>query len=279
MPDSPNPAPTPEERRLAIDERRLAIEERRIALEESFSKKWGNYVLPVMATICTAIITATVTWNSNYISSLQKQTENNRAAVDLYFKLFPKKETKLPSGAQSLISDIEFDMLEKITTESDLRGALSKIREFMATSKWEEASIKLNSDDSTKTPDAAQRDLANALAGVRDITQAPINGDYKPADFLAYPQAPIGADDAAVSRMLKALGDLGFKVRGVQRMKPGISPSQNEVRYYLPEHRPLAEQTAKDLGNSFGQPFVARPVNIGKTLPNGIMEFWLAEKK
>lgn len=278
MPPPDQATMTPEERRLAIDERKLAIEERRIKLDESFAKKWGSYVLPVMATVCTTIIGAAVTLSTNHIASIQKQIENNRAALDLYFKVFPKKEMGLDKDAESKVSAIEFDMLEKITMESDLRGSLGKIREFVATSKRAAASDEVNSDASKNSPDAAQRELVNAVAGVRDVTPVPSNGQYQAADFLAYPQAPIGADDAKVNRVLDTLAAQGFKVQRTQRMKPGVSPSQSEVRYYRPEHKELAQAAADKLNQALNTHFVIKPINIGKTLPNGIMEFWLGDK-
>ncbi len=280
----------PEEWQKAIEERKLAIEERRIALEETSAKKWAGYVLPVMATISTAIISAAVTLTTTYVADVsqkiesdrlesQKQIENNRAALDLYFGKLSGKEMGLHDEYKVNASIIELKMLATVTGSVALNNLLNDLSQAVLESNKSSAAQDVNSDPGRSTPEAAQLKISNAAAGLPDFTQAPANGDYKAADFLAYPQAPIGTDDVVVSRMLNALSALGFKVRGVQRMKPGISPSQNEVRYYLPEHKRLAEQIAQNLGQSFGQPFVARPVNIGKTLPNGIMEFWLAEKK
>lgn len=281
--------PPPDPAAMSLDERRLALEERRLQLDESFAKKWAGYVFPVMTTIIAAIISAAVTLTTTHIADVQKQIEerrlenqkqieNNRAALDLYFQKLSDKDMGLRDVYKVNSSIIELKMLATVTGSDALVNLLNELSGLVLDSNRDVVSKQLNSAGSNTSPEGAQAALANAAVGLSDLVPTPASGQYKPSDFLAYPQVPMGTDDAMVARLFSVLNGQGFRLQAEQRMKPGVSPNQSEVRYYRPEHKGLAQATADKLNQALNTHFVAKPINIGKTLPNGIMEFWLGEK-
>lgn len=273
-----------EEYRILLDTRRADIEEARLALDRSFSKLWGPIIVPALVGLTTVLVTALITSGQSQLAAeqtrraqdaqaqqtareatraeQQRQMENGRAAVTLYFdKLndLRSKDTLTTQEGERYVADMR--LIQALSGSPEIKAILD--------SKWLAIS-KANS-----TPSAAPQDnVAAVRPGSPDLIAPPADSRYTASQFIAFPQAVEGRPVQDIARMTGALESLGFNVQATQHIARDRSPRPNQVRYYRADHKQLALQVAAELTKRLCAPVqVNRLANA--SLPNGVMEVWL----
>lgn len=248
-----------------LDQARLELDRRKLALDESWPRKWGAVLLGAAATISAAIVTAGVGLVSQWsrqaedkraqdAASLQRNVENDRTALDMYFRYVAEKPEDSPHRSDHIW------VLQAIAHSPDL---LAKLRSEQTKSAIE-----------SRTGGATPSDVS---VGLPDVKAQLVGHAYGPADFLMYVQYYEPRADASED-VTKALGSLGIRVPGQQAMPIGKSPDRNQIRVYRREHLTYARGFAAQLKQATGLDFeVVGPIGGGR-LPDGIMEIWLGTK-
>ena len=260
-----------DERRYRLDQERLLVERRRLDLEESWPRKWGSVVLSAGATVSVAIIAASMslmqTSSAKHDQKIaasdrdrkdlraaadalaQRQVENNRTALDMYFRYIAEKPEDQPHKVDHI------QLVESIASDRTLLDRLGA----------QQTKAVLETRAGLKPSDV--------LAGQSDLIPQAKGHVYEPQDFTAYIQF-FSPRDGDAGRVADVLRTLGMKVPGLQAMPVDKSPDRNQIRIYRAEHRPYAERLARYLKQQTGFDFAIRTIGGGK-LPNGICEVWL----
>lgn len=248
---------TPEEKRLELDQRRLEMEERRLALEQSWPRKWGTVIVSAAATVSVALITGGLGLlqqrsakadadRAAQAAADQRARENNRTALDMYFRYVAEK----PDGSPHQLEHIK--IIQSVASNDKLLGELT-----------------LSALGAARTQGQTPSEAGSGLA---DVTTQRAGHVYQPADFVAYVQYYEGRR-AETGRLTDALRQFGLRVPGQEAMAASRSPIRNEIRIYKPEHAEFANRLAANLRSSTGQTFEIR--QLGGKLPNEVIEIWL----
>ena len=263
MAADPSPvAETLDQRRYALDERRYALDQRRLALEESWPRKWGSVLLSAAATVSVAMITAGLTLTQNYAARTQaeraakdadkqREVENNRTALDMYFRYVADKPEDQPHKADHI------QLVESIAANQKMLERLG--------AQQTRAALETRNQQAPST----------AVAGLPDLKSQPVGHSYAPQDFTGYVQYFAGRGGEA-ERVADVLRNLGMRVPATQAMPAAKSPDRNQIRIYRAAHRSYAERLAGFLKTNTALDFQVALVGGGK-LPNGICEIWLGK--
>jgi hypothetical protein len=277
---------------LDLEKRLAALEDARSKLEQSNTKALLPIILPIAGTVAVAIITAGSSFVANHaqtqeterarqaqheetvraqiLSTRQQAVDDGRAAATMYFTNLGdlrSKDNLSPGEKRRFARDLE--IVAAISGNDDLREIMTKASHDAAVSVRDERTQQSAAQGGATTLPSA------GLQALPDLAPVKAAKAYRPADFLAYPEVPATRWDADTPGLRNALGTLGFGTQLAEKIRPEIAPQNNEVRYYKPDHRAVAEFAATQLTRAFHQKFVAKLIGGGATLPNGVMEFWL----
>ena len=252
-----DPVLAPEEKRLELDARRLALEERRLALEESWPRKWGTVIVSAAATVSVAVVTGGLGFLQQRSATIdaaaakaaaekQLARENNRTALDMYFRYVADKPDEVPHMLEHI------KIIQSVASDDKLLGALTVSALGAARAQGQ-------------TP-------SEAASGLADVTPSRAGHAYGAADFVAYVQYYEGRV-ADTGQLTDALRRFGLKVPAQEAMAASRSPTGNEIRIYRPEHADFAKGLAANLSSSTGQTFEIK--QLRGQLPNGVIEIWL----
>lgn len=240
-----------------IEERRYWLARQQYALDNSWPRKWGTVIGgPVIAAIVSAglALGTYVQHRTEANRTLSQQTvENDRTALDLYFRYVADKPADSPHRA---------DHIEVI-------GAVAASKNLLAKLGSQQTKAAIESRSSGTAP-------SEVSVGRPDVKAQPPDHIYGPGDFLAYVQY-YETRAAASQQVTLSLANLGIKVPGQQAMGERKSPDHNEIRIYREAHRVYARALAAQLKQATRLDFrVAGPIGGGR-LPNGVMEIWLGK--
>lgn len=257
--------PTLDRERLDLDRQRLELDYRKQALDESLPRKWGPVLFGAMASVTAALISGGFAWmqadaaskqqkaeatRAAVTASAQRQTENARLALDMYFKYI---------AAAPLTESRTRDHIKLIANIADQ----PKIQEIL-----EHLTLQTLADRPAATPPS---EVAATLPDVIAPKAA-----YVPGDFVGYIQY-FGPRAGDADKADQALRTLGLRVPGHQEMPQSKSPDGDQVRFYKPRQLAAATQIAAALGKATGTQFRAVRVPNGDDLPNGVLEIWLGK--
>lgn len=191
----------------------------------------------------------------------QRQLENGRAAVTLYFGKLGDLRSKgnlTPDEGSRFVADMQ--LIQALSGSPEIRAILQ--------SKW------LAMNRATVQPSASPTsNVAVVKLGSPDLIAPSANERYVASQFVAFLQAVEGRDERDILRMTGTLETLGFNVQAVQTIVKARSPRPNQVRYYRVNQKKLATQVAEAMEKRLCAPF--QTVRLGGNLPNGVMEIWL----
>lgn len=258
------PQPDLEAVKRDLEERRLKLDERKQALAESFPQKWGAVAFGALATLAAAIVTGGFGYAqfreeqihsaaTDRTANAQRAIENDRMAVEMYFKYVDKgAETPAVQKRALLVGNLAASTGVKQYFSDLARGQITGI---------------VRAGDHASSP-------GEAAAGLPDLI-AP-KAAYSPSDFVVYVQYAKG-QDRGVEAARAALTAAGATTPAAQAIDPAKVPERSWVRYYRPEHKAVAQKVAEILQARTGLHFNVAQLNLGRPLPNGVMEVWLGK--
>lgn len=259
------PPPELERERLELDRQRLDLDYRKQALDESLPRKWGPVLFGAMASVTAALISGGFAWmqadsaskqqkaeatRAAATAEVQRQTENARLALDMYFKYIAVAPLSEPRTR---------DHIKLIANIADQ----PKIQEIL-----EHLTLQTLADRPAAT---APSEVAATLPDIIAPKAA-----YAPGDFVGYIQY-FGPRSGDADKADGALRALGLRVPRHQEMPQAKSPDGDQVRFYKPQQFTAATQIAAALSKATGTQFRAVRVANGDDLPNGVLEIWLGK--
>ena len=278
-PPPPSGVLTPaEQAKLDLDTRRLELDERKQALEESFPRKWGAVTFGAMATFSVAMITSGMgvlqscaqredaraaaaavdaeKLSAATIARAQRDKEDDRLAVDVYFKYVDKGGDTPAEKKRALLV-------------GNLAGSDRVIQYFRDAARNDITSIVQTNVAKGLTP-------AEASSGLPDLIANKPAAQYAPGDFVGYVQYPPGANKLADAAR-GVIGGLGMIAPSAQQIVATKIPNKDEIRIYRADHQAVANQLAIALQKATGRTFTVQDVGRGRSLPNGVMEIWIGK--
>ena len=259
----------PNDRASDLERERLLLDQRKLALEESWPRKWGTVVASGTAAVVAALIGAGISvaqlWANSAaaeqaaeargaeaaIAEAHRNTEDDRAALEMYFKYVSTKATDAPG---------RLDELKAVASVAHDRRIVDALSPSIVSLVAERPKDQKPSD---------------ALTGAPDLTPATARQGYRPANFVAYVQYYTPRAEAS-QKVADALSSAGLRVPGQQSIDAGHSPNENQIRIYRADQRPFAQAIADRLKAATGLAFSVRGP-IGGNLPNGVIEVWLGK--
>jgi hypothetical protein len=179
----------------------------------------------------------------------KRHVENARLALQMYVQnpaLFDKKN---PNAVYHV------RMIAVISDNDELKAVFNQM--------WDEQFSEKVASGGTASEAAAS--LPDRLVAAAKENEYP--------NYLANVQAlPESAERA--QRVMAALAARKFKVPGLDTKVTQVPAGANEIRYYRPQQKDIAERLARDLQGVVNERFVAKPLTDPK-LPDGVVEIWI----